>query len=429
MVSMTSTLPPRIPPRSTPRVVEHDEAVPVPWWTRVSARIPRHTVRGALAGAEAALGSWLVVAVVAVAGYVATASAPELGSAGWIDAARAGSAIWLLAHGGGLQLGAITVTLVPLGVTLLALGAVAGATRRARVEAWWALVAGTAVYTLLAGVFALFAAAPGSWRGVIGAALVGGLGSFLGLRGTSPRLPRPASALLARLPRAVGTGVRAGGRAALVLLAAGTVIVVIAMVVGFSRVLDVHRALIPDAASTVILVLAQLLLLPTLVVWGTSFVTGPGFAVGEGTSFAPTGVEAGPLPVVPVLGALPEPGSAPGWMVALVAVGVLAGAIAGHRVRRAGAGLIGTTVAVALAALTAAAALAGLAWLCSGSIGPDRMSVIGPDPLAVGIAVVWQVALGAALVALPSHPTSRAGARRAVAAAGRWWEQVRGPQG
>lgn len=403
MGEMTSTRPPTIPPR----VVDHDDA---PASSRFSWRPPTQTLRGALAGAEAAIGSWLVIAVVAIAGYVATAAAPELGSAGWIEAARVGSAVWLLGHGGALTLGADAITLVPLGVTVIGVGGVAASLRRVRPSTWWPVGAAVLAYTALAIGFAALAGTPGSWRGVLGAPVVAAIGALIGMRG---RLPADLTGLLRRIPESVRAGIGAGARGAAVLLGLGAVTVVAALAIGFSRVMDLHRALVPDGVSSVIIVLAQILLFPTLVLWAVGFLTGPGFAVGQGTLFSPSGIEPGPLPVVPVLGALPEPDSPAGSIGFVVLLGVLVGALGGLWLRRRyPVSLAHTAIAVAIGALTAALAIGVLVALSSGSVGPGRMAEVGPDAVAVGIAVAWQLALGAALTALLFHPETRELARR-----------------
>ncbi|WP_156224194.1 cell division protein PerM [Pseudactinotalea suaedae] len=413
-------MPTTLPPTITPRVVDHADATSS---TRSSWRPPTQALRGALAGAEAAIGSWLVVAVVAIAGYVATAAAPELGSAGWIDAARVGSAIWLLGHGGALSFAGASITLVPVGVSLVALAGVAASVRRVRPATWWPVGAAVLAYTALAVGFAALAGTPGSWRGVLGAPVLAAAGCLVAMRG---RIPADLSRLLARIPAAVRAGVGAGARGAAMLLALGALALVLALVLGFSRVMDVHRALVPDTVSSVIIVLAQVMLAPTLVVWVVGFLAGPGFAVGQGTSFAPSGVDAGPLPVVPVLGALPEPGNLPGVVGLVVVLGVLVGALAGVWLRRRRpARLAATAIAVAVTALTAALVIGALAAVSSGSVGPGRMAEVGPDALAVGIAVAWQVALGAAITALLLHPESRVLAGRGRDAALGWWRTAR----
>ena len=118
---------------------------------------------------------------------------------------------------------------------------------------------------------------------------------------------------------------------------------------------------------------------PNLVLLAASYLVGPGFAVGAGTVVSPAEVTLGPLPSVPVLGTLPPDGWTPGWVAAVLAVPVLAGAssawVAGRTLptssyrsgvlRGLGAGAAG---AVLLALLAAAA---------GGSIGPGRMAETG----------------------------------------------------
>lgn len=415
MGEMSTTLPPRIPPR----VVEHDDPREP---RRVSWRPPARALRGALAGAEAAIGSWLVVAVVTIAGYVATAAAPELGAATWVDAARVGSAIWLLGHGGALELTGVSITLVPLGVSLVALVGMATSLRRVRPATWWPVGAAVLCYTALAAGFAALAATPGSWRGVLGAPVLAALGALIAMRGRFPAGTRTA---LDRVPMPVRVGLGAGAVGAALLLALGLATVIAAVAVGFPRVMELHAALVPDGVSSVIMVLAQIMLLPTLVLWAVGFLMGPGFAVGEGTSFSPGGIDAGPLPVVPVLGALPEPDSLVGSLGFIVVLGVLVGAVVGLWVRRRAAPLAQTAIAVVVSALTAALAIAALVALSSGSVGPGRMAEVGPDAMAVGVAVVWQIALGAAVTALAVHPETRTVFGRVGEAVGSWWAGVR----
>ncbi|WP_420112598.1 DUF6350 family protein [Pseudactinotalea sp.] len=395
---MPTTMPPTIPPR----VVDHEETRAT---SRTSWRPPAQTLRGALAGAEAAIGSWLVIAVIAIAAYIATAAAPELGSAGWIEAASAGSAIWLLGHGGALAFDGAAITLVPVGVTVIAVGGVAASMRRVRPSSWWPVGAAVLAYTALALGFAVLAGTPGSWRGVLGAPVVAAIGCLVAMRG---RLPADLAGPLRRLPESVRAGIGAGARGAAVMLALGAALVIAALALGFSHVMDLHRALVPDGVSSVIIVLAQILLFPTLALWGVGFLTGPGFAVGQGTSFSPTGIEPGPLPVVPVLGALPEPDSPAGSAGFILVIGVLVGALAGLWLRRRHPlSLAHTAIAVGVGALTAALMVGALVALSSGSVGPGRMAEVGPDAVAVAVAVAWQLALGLAITALLLHPEAR----------------------
>ena len=59
---------------------------------------------------------------------------------------------------------------------------------------------------------------------------------------------------------------------------------------------------------------------PTPSLFSGSFLLGPGFAVGGGTMVSPGLVVLGPLPLLPLLAALPGAGATAGWVASLVAV-------------------------------------------------------------------------------------------------------------
>lgn len=178
---------------------------------------------------------------------------------------------------------------------------------------------------------------------------------------------------LRRLPRAL-----AGAQ--LVLLASGVALLVIGLVTGWSRVESLTRALHPGIAGGVLLVLLQLTLLPTLLVWSASYGLGAGFTLGTGSVVAPAATALGVLPGVPVLGALPPTG--PGSAVQLwwLGAGVLAGAVAAWLMLRGGERrrFDQTSLLGGLAGLLAALLLVGLGWAASGDLGADRLAGLGP---------------------------------------------------
>ena len=159
---------------------------------------------------------------------------------------------------------------------------------------------------------------------------------------------------------------------------------------------------------------AQLALVPDLVVWALAYVAGPGFVVGAGSFFTPAHIVVGPLPALPLLGALPGTGSTnqltAWWPVVLV----LAGAVAGWWPLPGCPGgwwqpVLGCGASAAVAALGAGV----LVTLGSGSAGPGRMTQVGASGVLVGLAVAAGVAIGIALVVLPSSVDFRAEVRRA----------------
>ena len=152
--------------------------------------------------------------------------------------------------------------------------------------------------------------------------------------------------------------------------------------------------------------LAQLLYLPTVQTWALAWILGPGFQQGTGTIRSLTQVKTGPIPAVPILGALPA--QTPGyWVLALIAVLSL---MVGY--------LFYTVMArVDFFSHVASFLVGGLlftfltTWFCflgSGSIGAGRMSAWGAHPLAVaamGLFLAWVPII---LVGTVLHPHARA---------------------
>lgn len=380
---------------------------------------------GLLAGMQGALLSLLVVSVPALAAYVATSADPANADVGWPQSLAVGAALWLLGHGGALQAGDATITIIPLGITVLAvLGAHASAARSAYPgrSAWAAGVGGylvvAAVVTALAGATGpLGAGWPGVLRTAVGASLVAAVGLGAGMvRPSAVRATtRPA---WSRVPPLVRSAVVAGAMAAVGLVGVAALVTATWMVTGRAGAGDVITALDLDVLSGVLLAFAQLAVVANLVLWATGWVAGPGFAVGAGTSYAPGEIITGPMPALPMLGGLPADGSQPAWLqwfpVVVVGLGVLAGWWLHRRLdtRR----WWEPAVAAGVAAVTAAG-LAALGALASGgTAGPGRMGVVGAHPGQLALAVGVLVLGGAVLGAVPTDAVVRercgAGARR-----------------
>ena len=164
-----------------------------------------------------------------------------------------------------------------------------------------------------------------------------------------------------------------------------------------------------DALGATLLTVVHLAYLPTLIVWAASWLAGPGFALGVGTAVSPAGTELGVVPGIPVLGLIPEHSSM--WMLVVVLLPIACGALAGWMVRSRlvweGSGdryLPRVAIAAGIAALSAgAAALAAV--LAAGSIGPGRMSEVGPPVGGFALAIGIEVLIGCAILLLtPRHP-------------------------
>jgi len=383
-------------------------------------------VSGLLAGVQAALLSVLAVATPALAAYVATSADPANADVPWTRSVGVGAALWLMGHGGVVTAGDAVLTITPLGITALALFAAYASARRSAQptgSAWGAgvggYVAAVGAVLLLVGRAGPLGVGPGAVaRTLLGATLVGALGLGWGVLrpGRAGELARPVRALV---PEPVRAAVRGGALAAAALVVVGAAVSTGWVVAGRATAGDVIEGLGLDTFSGVVMAFAQLAFAPNLVLWAVAWVAGPGFAVGQGTVFAPTEVVSGPLPALPMLGALPTDPVAQGPWVPLAVVA--AGALAGWWLHRR---LAATTPwrpgAVALGAgVVAGLAVAALSVLAGGSAGPGRMAEVGAAPLHVGAVVAGLVAAGALVVAVP---TDRA--VRAAVAAG--WARARG---
>src|SRR5699024_3046212 len=110
-------------------------------------------------------------------------------SASWLEAARLGTGVWLAAHGAHLEVGEVTFTLLPLGVSLLAWALTTAAIRRAALESWAG--AGFAAATCLARRLLLVkvAGVPGGGRAAGGALIIALAAAAWGMKKNPPPLP------------------------------------------------------------------------------------------------------------------------------------------------------------------------------------------------------------------------------------------------
>lgn len=321
---------------------------------------------------------WLSLAPLAFAGGTAVFAARS-----GARAARAGA--WVVGVG--------TSTVVTAAIAWLLWRSSAQAGSVAAVYGWQALVLPTLVFA----VPALLGAIVGAWRH-------GDDGLVDTVRNRVHRDPRWST-----VAEASARGI---GIAALGFIGVGALLVTAATVLRGGEVVALFEAAHVDAMGATMLAIGQLAYLPTLVVWGGAFAAGPGFALGTGTAVTPAGTNLGVLPGLPALGIVPE--SVSHWMLLsvllIVAVGFVAGAAARSRLGdissapsapggRAAPAEASAPRAVALAAIVVGggAAVAILAWVASGAMGPGRLAEVGPAPGPVAFAVGVELLVGAAI--------------------------------
>jgi hypothetical protein len=386
-----------------------------------SGREPASLRRAALNGAGAAAASACVFVLPALLVWVAATES----TVSWTSALGAGAGLWLLGSGAHLALGGVTVTLVPLLFLFLAVLGGAWSAGRATGEAaddrtvrlagdavhgrlLWELGAWVGGYAACAALWTVvaFAAGPHPVWWTLGVPVVVvpvaaaslALARHASLRRelVGPRLRRPHW-----LPDVVRRGLRPGLEGAAALLVTGMLLCVLMVILHFDRVSHLQGELSPGIVGGVALALAQLLVWPNLGLWAVSFLAGTGFSAVEGASATWTGSRTSVLPMVPVLGGLPQPGAFPGVVPLLVLVPVAVGAVVGWRSLRAVARLSSqrTKVSVAGIAVAVAAGTLGLLDVVGGgSLGGSRLSDVGVPAGSMTLALVVELAIGAGLV-------------------------------
>jgi hypothetical protein len=379
---------------------------------------------GIVSTGQALVLSLAVVVLPAVVAYLVGTATLATPADAPDDAVQVGSAIdvamgiWLLGHGVPLTTDAVTVSLAPLGIAALALFATYVSAKRFATTTVRAWAAGTVTYALCTtAVAALAGSAPG-WSlpmAALAGLAMGGIGMLLGIlaRPDAPTVVEIGERLevVARrltgvelVPATLRLGLRGGAVAVALLIGGAAILVAGWALAGRATSSDIITALEPGWTGGVVFAVAQLALLPNLVLWAAAWLAGSGFAVGVGTSFTPFGTISGPLPAIPLLGALPgddwaNPVSA--WTpVLVVACGVAAGLFAWRRleptlVRWCDVGWVFGGIVV-----TPGVVMLLGQWAAAGAGGPGRLSDVGANPLATAGLVAAEVGGGAAAVLL-----------------------------
>ncbi len=301
----------------------------------------------------------------------------------------------LLAHGVPVMVGGQLVTLVPLGLPLAlvvlalpgaglaarqATGAAAPAddTGRTRLDRERAVlrVAGTTAATqgvLIAGLALVLDSPSGVLPGLLGGLVLGAVSGLWGASraiGFDPRHAWPG--WLRSVPSALGYAV-------LVCLMGGTAALATALIVHRDRITFIHEALDPGVAGTILLVFVQLLYLPNLILWATSWALGAGVTLGDDSLLSMSVTDVGFLPSVPVLGAVGEPGLGGGAMFWWLAVGIVAGTVASLVVvlARPRARFDETALVGGLSGVGAGLLITLLCSLAGGALGQGRLNQLG----------------------------------------------------
>lgn len=348
---------------------------------------------------------------------------------------KAAGSVWLVGHGvdvtfrlGSDVAGAsgvdgaadpIHVTLAALGFAIVTawLGGRAGRRFAETEHRTTGLLVGTAAVALLGLAVALSSTSAASdpvvWQAVVLPALWFAVPALVTSEVCRVRRGLPAAPLTRRVLDQVdripalwrtvaGFALRAGTAVTAVVVAAAGIVVAFLLVTSFAEVIALYERSHAGVVGGIALTVGQLAFLPDFVGWAVAWLVGPGFAIGTGSSVSPIGTSLGPIPGVPVFGALPASGHTFGLLGVLVPV--VAGFVVGGLMRPALVRALGhedTPLRRALAGVATgvvAGVLTGVATgLTSGSLGPGRLAEAGPNGLLVGLFAALEVGLPAAV--------------------------------
>lgn len=321
---------------------------------------------------------WVAIGAVVAVGWL---DSPTLAPATVLDTI---AQTWVGLHGAPFMLGAVRLTLIPLGLTGLVGVALAAVSRYALAQTghpegasarMGALVAAlcTGSYTATALLLATLVGQPKQATAVFGGALVlSAVASTIGVaRSLHLRWPKALDWL-----RGSAFAVLVGG-AVQVTFSVATL--ALALVSHGDEVLRLQTTLAPGTAGAVVLFFAYLAYAPTFVLWAGAYALGAGFTVGSGTLLTPTTSMLGLVPALPITAALPS--VPPAYGVALMACGPLSGMTAGMTAAIRAGGRLGNRARVqasGAAGLVLGLSWTTMSWLSRGDLGTGRLVALGP---------------------------------------------------
>ena len=369
----------------------------------IRVAVPQGWARGVLAGVEAAFAGWGLITVFTMIAYLTLRSNSWMNDTTPRDALGLGGDLWAAVIGGTSVVGGVHYRAIPtlVGALLIVLvrillRATAGFPRSA---ALFAVPGFLLTSWLLAGASGIYSH---WWTGTLGAILIPLIGSvWFVASGYSRDNEAPA------MQHWISGGLKLGGLSVLALVAASAVASVIALVAGWSRMAGIQEILgAASGADTAFIVGGQALFAPTIMAWAASWWSGAGFLTATDSLHSPVVAGTGPIPPIPLLGAVPE--TAPGMWVILapIALGIGLGVVASRSFRR--EHLLHQTAQGVLSSVIVASVTALWMWSATMSLGSVRLASMGPRVGWATLALVLEIALPALIIALATHPTTRA---------------------
>lgn len=226
------------------------------------------------------------------------------------------------------------------------------------------------------------------------------------------------SAVQERIPtwlrRSVRLGLSWGAALVGLFLAAGLIALICWVVLYHGAVAKLFNLARMGPASSVVTSIASLAWLPTLVIWAYSWLMGDGFSIGELASFTLWSGHAKSLPSVPLFGLFPDPVADQGVRTLLLNIPLLAGLVLGvllllgsrnHRlftaVRKHGVlswtvirHFLQSTLSMILAWMTCLIISCLVFLFSNGSLGTERLASVGVSIPASGKMIATSLGMG-----------------------------------
>jgi hypothetical protein len=367
-------------------------------------------------------------------------------SVDWVVFWRAATDIWLLGNGVNLTVtlpsatvaslgiaeaaAPFVVSIAPLGVALFTVLMGARTGGRAAASRFWptGLVAALLTFAVLTGVLALTAldpaVRPSVWQSFLVPAAVYALGLIIGASRVLWRADASGQAsgdgLVARITdrfddkslAVLSASLRGGLTASLGIIAVAATLLAVLILGNFGVITSLYQSSQLGVSGGIMATMAQIAFLGNFVIWVVSWLIGPGFALGVGSSISPVNTIVGPVPALPILGAVPSGDLPLGFLGLLVPllIGFLAAASVRSRlVSDLRGGPLASRLALAAVGIGAVAAiiLGMLAWFSGGAAGPERLTDVGPNPWLIALFTFVEVTI-AALIGMASGKTDTA---------------------
>ena len=198
---------------------------------------------------------------------------------------------------------------------------------------------------------------------------------------------------------------KAGTAVVLGLMLVSALMVGVSLTLNWISVTRLYEGLQVSIIGGFALTFGQLAILPNVIAYGASWLTGVGFAIGTGSNVSPLGTQLGPIPALPIFGGLPIGTVIPALAVivvpmvlALVATLMVKGHTKEIRFNFATPLAAAFSLGIGIGVIAAVEG-ALLALLASGSLGPGRLATFGINPWMLAGVLFLEVAPVAVLAA------------------------------